>query len=123
MDSGAYGEILRSKGFFRLAGRPRVTGLWSQAGSVARFEPTGVHAPDGDGRDALPGSGGGAAQELVFIGTGLRAAALHAALGDCLVTDAETRTEAYGADPFPAWGTYGVDDSCDHEGEPAWAGG
>ncbi|WP_435975522.1 hypothetical protein [Streptomyces sp. Qhu_M48] len=26
------------KGFFRLAGRPRVTGLWSQAGAVARFE-------------------------------------------------------------------------------------
>ncbi|MEV6833382.1 GTP-binding protein [Streptomyces sp. NPDC051133] len=39
LDSGAYGQILRSKGFFTLASRPHVTGLWSQAGSVARFEP------------------------------------------------------------------------------------
>ncbi|MEU4202877.1 GTP-binding protein [Streptomyces sp. NPDC026294] len=125
MDSEAYGEILRSKGFFRLAARPHVTGLWSQAGSVARFEPSGTHAPDGAGRDGDSGRDGLPAdvQELVFIGTGLRAEALHAALGDCLVTDAETRTEAYGADPFPAWATYGVDDTCDHEGEPAWAGG
>ncbi|MEU2788439.1 GTP-binding protein [Streptomyces sp. NPDC007100] len=107
MDSGAYGDILRSKGFFRLAGRPRVTGLWSQAGSVARFEPSGTHGATGD------------AQELVFIGVGLRPAALHAALGSCLVTDAETP----GTDPFPAWDTYGVDDSCEHEGEPARAAG
>ncbi len=41
-DSGAYGEILRSKSFFRLATRPGVTGLWSQPGAVARFEPSGV---------------------------------------------------------------------------------
>ncbi|MFH9420098.1 GTP-binding protein [Streptomyces sp. NPDC017529] len=107
MDSGAYGDILRSKGFFRLAGRPRVTGLWSQAGSVARFEPSGAHGATGD------------AQELVFIGVGLRAAALREALENCLVTDAE----APGTDPFPAWDTYGVDDSCEHEGESAWAAG
>ncbi|OKI00359.1 cobalamin biosynthesis protein [Streptomyces sp. CB02923] len=118
MDSGAYGDILRSKGFFRLAGRPRVTGLWSQAGPVARFEPSGAHDPDPDSRpeDAQE-------QELVFIGTGLRAEALHAALGSCLVTDAETRGKKYGTDPFPAWDTYAADDTCEHGSEPAWAGG
>ncbi|NEE25255.1 GTP-binding protein, partial [Streptomyces sp. SID7982] len=36
LDSGAFGQILRSKGFFTLSSRPHVTGLWSQAGSVAR---------------------------------------------------------------------------------------
>ncbi|MFH8404351.1 GTP-binding protein [Streptomyces sp. NPDC018019] len=116
MDSGAYGDILRSKGFFRLAGRPLVTGLWSQAGSVARFEPSGAHDPAEDDR---PGD----AQELVFIGTGLRAGALHAALDSCLITEAEARTESYGSDPFPVWETYGVADTCEHEGEPAWAAG
>src|SRR6185437_1130427 len=86
LDSGAFGGILRSKGFFRLATRPGVTGLWSQAGSVARFEPTGVdegrtepgRGPEPDpARDVEPGPDG---QELVFIGTGLRAGPLHAAL-------------------------------------------
>ncbi|GGV85449.1 hypothetical protein GCM10010228_64850 [Streptomyces massasporeus] len=38
--SSAYRQVLRSKGFFTLASRPWVTGLWPQAGSVARFEPS-----------------------------------------------------------------------------------
>jgi G3E family GTPase len=99
LDSGSYGTVLRSKGFFWLAGRPHVTGLWSQAGSVARFEPSGVREGDGQG------------QELVFIGTGLRAEALRAALDACLMAEGESP----GADPFPAWDTYGVGDACEHE--------
>lgn len=105
LDSGAYGKVLRSKGFFTLASRPRVTGLWSQAGSVARFEPSA--ARDGDAPYA---------QELVFIGTRLRAEALRAALADCLLRDGE---DPPAADPFPAWDTYGIDDTCDHERLPA----
>ncbi|WFB08174.1 GTP-binding protein [Streptomyces sp. LX-29] len=101
LDSGRYGRVLRSKGFFWLASRPRVTGLWSQAGAVARFEPSGVRA-SGDARG----------QELVFIGTDLRPDALHAALDACLLTHGG---DAPGPDPFPAWDTYGVDDACDHE--------
>ncbi|MGW7647206.1 GTP-binding protein [Streptomyces bobili] len=101
MDSGAYGQVLRSKGFFTLASRPQVTGLWSQAGSVARFEPSA--ARDADGPEG---------QELVFIGTHLRAEALHAALEDCLLANGDGLS-AY--DPFPAWDTYGIDDTCDHE--------
>ena len=75
--------MLRSKGFFTLASRPGVTGLWSQAGTVARFEPQGV---TGEPR-----------QELVFIGAGLAGQALLAALRDCL------GDVATGPDPFPEW--------------------
>ncbi|WP_425246950.1 GTP-binding protein [Streptomyces sp. NEAU-NA10] len=80
--------------FFTLAGRPHVTGLWSQAGSAARDTDSPV------------------AQELVFIGTHLHGDALHAALTDCLVIDGESLPPV---DPFPAWDTYGIDDACVHE--------
>ncbi|MEU5049215.1 GTP-binding protein [Streptomyces sp. NPDC021096] len=103
LDSGAYGRILRSKGFFWLASRPRVTGLWSQAGSVARFEPSGARDADADSAQG---------QELVFIGTGLHAEALRTALAGCLVQDGESLPAA---DPFPAWDTYGIDDACEYE--------
>ncbi|WP_426567708.1 GTP-binding protein [Streptomyces canus] len=101
LDSGAYGKVLRSKGFFTLATRPHVTGLWSQAGSVARFEPSAA-------RD----TGAPYAQELVLIGTRLDADALRAALDGCLMGPGESLPAD---DPFPAWDTYGIDDACDHE--------
>jgi G3E family GTPase len=92
LDSGEFGTVLRSKGFFRLASRPAVTGLWSQAGSVARFEPAGMANVPGQ-----PHQG----QELVFIGTTLRSEALQAALTGCLLGPQETGNAA--ADPFPLW--------------------
>ncbi|MFF3490559.1 GTP-binding protein [Streptomyces sp. NPDC002795] len=101
LDGGAYGRVLRSKGFFTLASRPKVTGLWSQAGSVARFEPSAA-------RDTESPEG----QELVFIGTHLDAPALHTALTACLMADTENPPTA---DPFPAWDTYGIDETCEHE--------
>lgn len=101
LDSGTFGKVLRSKGFFTLASRPQVTGLWSQAGSVARFEPSTARDTDAP-----------YAQELVFIGTHLRAQALRAALAACLTADDEGFPAA---DPFPAWDTYGIDDACEHE--------
>lgn len=104
LDSGAFGQVLRSKGFFTLASRPRVTGLWSQAGSVARFEPSS--ARDADSHFA---------QELVFIGTHLDAESLRAALTDCLMREGEALPAS---DPFPAWDTYGFDESCAHEHDP-----
>ncbi|MDQ0943898.1 GTP-binding protein [Streptomyces sp. V1I1] len=99
--SGAFGQILRSKGFFWLASRSHVTGLWSQAGSVARFEPSGAREADSP-----------QGQELVFIGTGLRAEALQAALARCLMKDGDSLPAV---DLFPAWDTYGIDDACEHE--------
>ncbi|MBM9617149.1 GTP-binding protein [Streptomyces zhihengii] len=100
LDSRTYGRVLRSKGFFRLAGRPGVTGLWSQAGAVARFEPSGARGPE-----TAQG------QELVFIGSGLRADALRAALDACLMVPGET---VPADDDFPAWETYGIGDVCEH---------
>ncbi|WP_215448210.1 GTP-binding protein [Streptomyces sp. ATCC 21386] len=97
LDSGAFGQVLRSKGFFTLAGRAGVVGLWSQAGSVARFEPTAAQDEEAP-----------FAQELVFIGTGLRGDALRAALAGCLVTEADVRSGVAFDDPFPAWETHGV---------------
>ncbi|UGY94447.1 GTP-binding protein [Streptomyces gobiensis] len=106
LSDGELGDVLRSKGFFTLATRPEVTGLWSQAGAVARFEPSGVH---GDGT-AVQG------QELVFIGTGLRHDALRAALADCLLTGPELTVGAARwaswDDPFPAWD---IHDTADHQ--------
>ncbi|NGO74602.1 GTP-binding protein [Streptomyces sp. YC504] len=109
LDSGAYGRILRSKGFFWLATRPGVTGLWSQAGSVARFEPSGAREP-----------GAAEGQELVFIGVGLRVEALRAALESCLMAEGEGLPAA---DPFPAWDAAGIDEACAHEhaDQPAYA--
>ncbi|MCX5329699.1 GTP-binding protein [Streptomyces sp. NBC_00140] len=101
LDGGAYGRVLRSKGFFTLASRPHVTGLWSQAGSVARFEPSAARD------DEAPH-----AQELVFIGTQLEAARLHSALATCLMGPEENVPDV---DPFPAWDTYGIEDTCEHE--------
>jgi G3E family GTPase len=108
LDSGEFGDVLRSKGFFWLASRPHVTGLWSQAGSVARFEPSGSHIEDdlpaGHHHDERSPQ-----QELVFIGTGLRAAALQAALHRCLLSDRELAAGPQSwldlEDPFPAWDT------------------
>lgn len=117
LDSDAYGTVLRSKGFFHLATRPRVNGLWSQAGTVARFEPS--PARSGHSESKAPAEYG---QELVFIGTGLRPAALHDALSACLLTDDEQALGPHGwsawDDPFPVWETYGLEEACAHETGP-----
>ncbi|UGQ11051.1 GTP-binding protein [Yinghuangia sp. ASG 101] len=93
LGNGRFGDVIRSKGFFRLATRPHVTGMWSQAGPVARFEPAGT-------ADADVPSG----QELAFIGTDLLPEPLRAALGDCLLGTDEAPPGA-SDDPFPAWDT------------------
>ncbi|MET8975761.1 GTP-binding protein [Streptomyces sp. NPDC004539] len=100
LDSGVYGRVLRSKGFFTLSTRPHVTGLWSQAGSVARFEPSAARDEDAP-----------YAQELVFIGTQLRTDELQQALSACLSAPGEET----GDDPFPLWSATGIDDVCAHE--------
>ncbi|MDB1086557.1 GTP-binding protein [Streptomyces sp. ACA25] len=105
LDSGRFGTVLRSKGFFWTAAHPQVTGLWSQAGSVARFEPSGMRRADGGTEHG---------QELVFIGTALRQDPLRSALEECLLDDAEWSAgpDAWARypDPFPHWDTPGLHD-------------
>ncbi|KOX23851.1 GTP-binding protein [Nocardiopsis sp. NRRL B-16309] len=113
LDSGEFGTLLRSKGFFWLATRHRVTGMWSQAGPVARFEPSGAWDPADAPLLGLPDDEDAEAvaprQELVFIGTGLRGEALAGSLRACLLTDAELAGDWAGlADPFPEWDVAGV---------------
>lgn len=102
-DSGAYGQVLRFKGFFSPAGRGAVSCPWSQAGTVARFEPSPPGAQDGES---------GQGQELVLIGTGLCPEALYAALEACLVGVDDTGPWR---GSFPAWDVRTVDDVCEHE--------
>ncbi|AHY46423.1 Putative GTPases (G3E family) [Rubrobacter radiotolerans] len=112
--------VLRSKGFFWLASRRDVAFLWSQAGGVLRFEPSGfwwAAAP----REEWPSEQeslqeileswdevyGDRRQELVFIGQDLDREAMVRSLEDALLTDEELALgEAawpYFRDPFPRW--------------------
>ncbi|MFP5022931.1 GTP-binding protein [Pseudonocardia phyllosphaerae] len=92
----------RAKGFFWLASRPDVVGLWSQAGVNVRFEPIArwEQFPDDPG------------QEIVLIGVGLDAEEAEARLRPALLTDAEMkrgpRVWASWRDPFAGWDTRGV---------------
>ncbi|CAL9608978.1 Putative metal chaperone YciC [Nocardiopsis dassonvillei] len=114
-EDGRYGTVLRTKGFFWLATRARTTGLWSQAGPVARFEPAGVWNPaDGAAlgyapEDLVDTEPVEPRQELVFIGTALRRRELEEALHACLLTDDESAApwEAL-PDPFPEWEVHGL---------------
>jgi len=114
------GTLLRSKGFFWLATRPRHAGNWSQAGGIARYglagtfwkalperdwpqdEETRAHImekwqePFGDMR-----------QEIVFIGRNLNKEEIVRRLDDCLLS-VEQMAEGIDrwlemADPFPEW--------------------
>ncbi|MGY2796292.1 G3E family GTPase [Ewingella americana] len=114
------GTLLRSKGFFWLATRPRHAGNWSQAGGIARYglagtfwkalperewpqdEETRAHImekwqePFGDMR-----------QEIVFIGQNLNKEEIVRRLDDCLLS-VEQMAEGIDrwlemADPFPEW--------------------
>lgn len=112
--------LLRSKGFFWLAARPRYAGQWSQAGGIAHHGMAGVFwkaipevqwPDDPETRqfimDKWQEPFGDMRQELVFIGQSLDQARMRKALDDCLLSDAELLEgmEAWKTlpDPFPAW--------------------
>lgn len=112
--------MLRSKGYFWLATRHDMTGMWSLAGGSAEHRPIGfwwdsvprerwpedesvrelilneMHEPWGDRR-----------QELVFIGQDLPREEMQAALNAALLTDDEMQPGPVGwselEDPFPGW--------------------
>ncbi|SEO85804.1 GTPase, G3E family [Halogranum amylolyticum] len=83
------GNVVRAKGFFRLAGRPDAVMGLSQAGPSIQAGPIGTwdEADDPETR-------------LVFIGTDLDADALAASLDDCLATAEEIAVGEFD-DPFP----------------------
>lgn len=88
--------VLRSKGFCRIATRPHVLAVWSQAGPNLTFEPGELIAESAS-----------AGQELVIIGVGVTAADTHRRLDAALLTDTELAagpdTWRTYPDPLPTW--------------------
>jgi G3E family GTPase len=89
--------VIRSKGFFRIASRPRTVVEWSLAGGSLTLTPIGFTAPD----DLSP------EQELVFIGIHMPEEELRAALQGAMLTPEETAAGhvvwARYRDRFPEW--------------------
>lgn len=119
MRAGDWSGVIRSKGFFWLATRPRWVYVWSQAGGACGFEVTGqwwAAVPRAEWPDdphaieLIAGMSeepfGDRRQEIVIIGRGMDRVAITAALDACLLTDAELALgmDAWAElpDPFPA---------------------
>lgn len=112
--------LLRSKGYFWVASRPKLVGYWSQAGRIYEIRPVGlwwadVPQPawpeDEEMLEAIQADWcdetGDRRQEIVFIGRGLDEAAFRVDLDHCLLTDeemalGETEWEQF-EDPLPPW--------------------
>ena len=116
----AWRGVLRSKGFFWLATRHDVTGVWSQAGLSGTCEPGGIWyaaLPSDEWKDDPELSAqveadwqepwGDRRQEIVFIGQNLPESALRARLDAALLSDGEQALGVSGwatlPDPFPSW--------------------
>lgn len=114
------GRLLRSKGWFWLASRPELAGLYSQAGGILHHGPAGhwwaAVAPalwpqDAEARGRIDANWdaavGDCRQELVFIGQDIDELAVRGALDACLLDDAEMRQGpaiwTQWQDPFPDW--------------------
>lgn len=119
-DPQTWEGVLRSKGFFWLASRMDLMGLWSQAGGSGSCEAVGMWyatlpqeewPEEEDARAQIQGDWeepwGDRRQELVIIGVDLEEAALGAKLDAALLTKNELDAGAKGwsklRDPFPAW--------------------
>lgn len=111
--------LLRSKGYFWLATRHDMIGMWSQAGGSAEYRPVGfwwASAPELPGDDetirAIRADWqepyGDRRQQLVYIGQNLPKEAMQSALRKCLLNDREMALGPEGwterlNDPFPTW--------------------
>lgn len=112
--------VIRSKGYFWLASRPKYAAMWSQAGAVARQGYAGrwwVSVPrtewpqDADSLNFIAEQWqegtGDARQELVFIGIEMDEKSVRAALDHALLTPQEMAAGPEQwitlADPVPAW--------------------
>jgi G3E family GTPase len=116
----SWAGVLRSKGFFWLASRMDITGLWSHAGGAASCEGAGMWYAALP-RDEWPDEPvslaalerdwiepwGDRRQEIVFIGVDLDEDELRARLDAALLTEAELKegpdSWATLPDPFPPW--------------------
>ena len=114
------GKLLRSKGFFWLATRPLLAGVWSQAGGIVHVGcggyfwkaiPEAQWNMDSETKrqvlELWEEPFGDMRQELVFIGQGLDEEDISQQLDACLLSDNELLAgEAYWQsidDPFPKW--------------------
>jgi G3E family GTPase len=112
--------VLRGKGFFWLASKNHMAGIWSQAGGACRVEPGGLwwaEIPRGEwptepdelteiSKDS-EGIFGDRRQEMVFIGTSMNESAIREALNSCLLTPEElakcVQEWRHFEDPFGSW--------------------
>jgi len=107
--------VMRAKGHFWLATRPRHVGLMSAAGVQRRCEPMGLWWAAVPRQDWPPhqqfrqhlesrwdSAWGDRRQELVFIGVDMDETGVRSALDGCLAS-ADPRDWATLEDPFPAW--------------------
>ncbi len=97
---GAFGTVLRSAGFCRLASRPRVTAKWEHVGQMFSMHPL-IADDEYEDDDEVLGFG----QDIAGIGLDLDRPALVAALDEAALTDEEFAAGpaawAGFADPFP----------------------
>ncbi|WP_205932181.1 GTP-binding protein [Rhizobium leguminosarum] len=107
--------VIRAKGHFWLATRPRHVGLMSAAGVQRRCEPMGLWwaaVPRQDWpshqqfrqhlESRWDSAWGDRRQELVFIGVDMDETGVRTALDDCLASS-DPRDWSALEDPFPAW--------------------
>jgi len=119
-DDGAWQGVLRSKGFFWLASRPSVMGLWSQAGASGNVTANGMWygalpreewPTDEETRSQLERDWiepwGDRRQEIVVIGTSMNEPELRRRFDRALLTSTEfdlgVETWMQLDDPFPPW--------------------
>jgi G3E family GTPase len=101
--------VVRSKGFFWLASRPRIAGMWSQAGGSCRTEPAGFWAAKSKDGTLISSKVAfvHGKQELVLIGMEMKQDELISMLDKCLLTDEELSQgeDAWRGlkDPFSPW--------------------
>ncbi|MFT5882456.1 MAG: G3E family GTPase [Crocinitomicaceae bacterium] len=110
--------VIRSKGVFWLASRLKLSGYWSQAGSISHHQCAGnfwaavpkAHWPeDSTHIDRVwDGENGDCRQELVLIGQNMDREGLTGMFDACLLTDEEIATNERKwhkifSDPFPKW--------------------
>ena len=115
-----FGKLIRSKGYFWLATRPRFAGQWSQAGGIAHYGFGGMFwmavprdnwPEDSESLNAINQLWvepfGDMRQELVFIGQNLDQRGITKTLDECLLTEEEVlQGKDYWIkleDPFPDW--------------------